>query len=216
MADENPANPLGPRVADDLAISRDTRLLLASVANEVELVEGLLGPVGALMRYVRIRLGLTLQLSATLADASAQELIDAAAQREDFGDLLMRALEAARLTRLVQKRNALARAIAYGYLADDDAAVDRENLLVRIIDRLEMPHIRAIEIVAQHPDVQVEKLLAENMGEEGLIVAGALASESLVVPQIDWDSLPSHVGLSPTGEQVGNYLAQVVGPGLPA
>lgn len=64
---------------------------------------------------------------------------------------LARALLIAQDTAPRDKRRALGRAIASG-VADDGALVDQEQLFVRVLDDLDMPHVRLLRLMTTVPE----------------------------------------------------------------
>lgn len=196
-------------MTDDLDPSGDLELW-KRWEPELELLEDLLGPVGAVMKYARTRTVRTLETAADLSRSEPAAIARHAIENEAFGDLLRRAVEGTQRTRVEQKRNAFGRAIARGHLADDDAAVDLEIVMTRIIDRLEMPHIRALELIAARPDESAETVLVEGMGEEGRIVLGALAGESLLVVHPNFDEGADYKGLTAAGHAVRAYFLETI------
>lgn len=96
----------------------------------------------------------TLQDAADAAGAvTAEEFLDfvgRAVGDERQHELLARALLLAQDTASRDKRRALGRAIAAG-TADDGARVDEEQLFVRVLDELDVPHIRLLQLMATVP-----------------------------------------------------------------
>src|SRR5690349_13697340 len=129
----------------ELEPSRDAELWREH-APWIALIEGLLGPVGAVSKFVRDQYLRTLS-AAEQYGADAEHLAAAIDASPAIAALVVNALEAARRTRLEQKARAFGRAIAEGLGASDDAEVDVVQMIVRTIDVLEMPHIEAIKII---------------------------------------------------------------------
>jgi hypothetical protein len=98
--------------------------------------------------------------SDTLLDAAAAagaqteseflDFIEQAVSDERKQELLARALIIAQDTSSRDKRRALGRAIAAG-TAGDGARVDEEQLFVRVLDDLDVPHMRLLQLLATVP-----------------------------------------------------------------
>ena len=116
------------------------------------LIIGLVPYVGQQVAdFQRDRYVLALHRQRLVAEAAAEatgwtpeELLEAVAADEHLGDMLLRALEAARRSGVEEKLRALGRAVATGALATDDADVDTAELLIRTLDDLEAPEIRRL------------------------------------------------------------------------
>jgi predicted lactoylglutathione lyase len=100
------------------------------------------------------------QAADTLLDAAAAagaqtdeeflEFIEQAVSDKRKQELLARALIIAQDTASRDKRRALGRAIASG-TANDGALVDQEQLFVRVLDDLDVPHIRLLQLMTTVP-----------------------------------------------------------------
>src|SRR5690348_15317053 len=86
------------------------------------------------------------------------DLLSRAAEDERLHDLLNEAATAATRTRVAAKRRAFGLALARGYLLNDDASIDEERFIIRTLDELEMPHLRALTLVATNPEARVHEL----------------------------------------------------------
>jgi hypothetical protein len=97
------------------------------------------------------------------AEAAAAEtdeeflgFIEQAVSDERKQELLARALTIAQDTASRDKRRALGRAIAAG-IADDGALVDQEQLFIRVLDDLDVPHVRLLQLMTMVPAHYAER-----------------------------------------------------------
>jgi len=92
------------------------------------------------------------EVAADEAGMSPDELLRSILGDERLLDLAVAVVTAAAETALDAKINALGRALATGATAADDAVVDEQRLLVRILADLEAPHIRVlVQLARPHP-----------------------------------------------------------------
>jgi hypothetical protein len=143
------------------------------------------------------RIGNAVAAGAQHVDVSVETLVIAAAQ-SPFRELLTAdVFDAASRSAFDDKVTALGRAWAVGVLAEDDVTLAKEQLFVRTIDRIELPHVKALEVVARDPfadaaarggpplvDGWTPDAVARNLPEYGPLVQPLLAtltSEGLIV-----------------------------------
>lgn len=93
-------------------------------------------------------------LDATAGDLSVEEIIERILTDERAGELFERAVREAMLAADEHKRRALARAVASGLLATDEAAIDDAQFLIRAIAGLEPPHVRVLLVLEQPGTMQ--------------------------------------------------------------
>ncbi|TXR56307.1 hypothetical protein [Quadrisphaera setariae] len=80
-------------------------------------------------------------VGAAQAGVEPQELLDKAAEGPDRLHLACSAAQAAGESRYPERIIALGRALARGLLAEDDAVLDHEQLVVEALSRLDRPHL---------------------------------------------------------------------------
>jgi hypothetical protein len=194
--------------------SKDAELQ-ARYTDYIELIEGLLGPVGAVSRFIRTQLVSTLS-AAEQHGATIKALVEAVEESPALGALVVNALDATRRTRLEQKARAFGRLIASGYLArDDDTQIDLAQMIVRTIDRLERPHIEAFEGLAddfksddgvpageERAQPHTSRVVASRLGAASTPAFELLYTEGLVERATDGGAGP----ISAYGWEVRAYL----------
>jgi hypothetical protein len=89
-------------------------------------------------------------------DGEFLDFIEQAVSDERKQELLARALIIAQDTASRDKRRALGRAIAAG-TAGDGARVDQEQLFIRVLDDLDVPHVRLLQLMATVPAHYAER-----------------------------------------------------------
>lgn len=109
------------------------------------------------------RAALALAVASAVANVDLDELLNRLLADPRRTELAARALSAAAASTLETKVAALGRALAEG-LADDDAKVDEQLVLVAVYADLEAPHVRLLAVLAEEdPPVVVEELDARNI-----------------------------------------------------
>ncbi len=143
---------------------------------------------------------------ATAGHCSVEDLIERILTDERAEELFERAVHEALLAADEHKRRALARAVASGLLASDDAVIDEAHFLIRAITALEPSHIRLLLALERpnesQPHQQVNPMahtapqLEEQTGMELVeLLLTKLAAEGLAS---DW----SDTTLTITGEGI--------------
>jgi hypothetical protein len=80
--------------------------------------------------------------------ASFQDLLEAVKGDEQLADLMADVITAATEAGSTKKLKALGRALAAGYLANDEAAVDVSRLLVTIVADMDPAHVKVLDYLA--------------------------------------------------------------------
>ena len=103
-----------------------------------------------------------------------------------------------------------------GYLATDDSDIDAERFIARTVDKLENPHITAIEVIAEWEATatanaetdSVDHLLTKEFGTElGRLVTRQLANEGILGGETDvFGGNTVIFGLSDYGHRVHEHL----------
>jgi hypothetical protein len=83
------------------------------------------------------------------AGIDVEELTDAIVKNEQSRLLAGLALSSGSRTRNKAKIRALGRALAEGVLAEDDAKLDQEQLIIRALDDMEAPHIAVLDLLVR-------------------------------------------------------------------
>lgn len=106
-------------------------------------------------------------------------LLDRAKGSDRLSDMVADVLETAGRTRSQEKLRALGRALARGYLAEDDAALDESELLLAMALRLEGAHLRVLDHLVRRgsrydgvPDYELARLF-----KNGVVVVYGLLKE---------------------------------------
>lgn len=123
----------------------------------VELVKSFLpGQVNALAKYANARLAVMEQRAcamveetATQAVSNAEALVEELASDPRKAELFAVAIDAAARSHSEGKIKALAHALAAAALTDDDAQLDRSELVLRAVAELEVPHVRVLEALIE-------------------------------------------------------------------
>src|SRR4051812_46336061 len=82
--------------------------------------------------------------AASLAGMTLEEFLGHIDSDERLQDMLLGAMRAAARSSMEAKRRGLARAVANGALAKDDAAIDGWAVALSVLERLEAPHLRVL------------------------------------------------------------------------
>lgn len=93
------------------------------------------------------RLGQVLHEASIAAHLSPQEFASRLTETGTKTELAVRGLSQAQDTALQEKLRAIGNALASGALAEDDATVGDELLFLRVLDALEMPHVRLMRLL---------------------------------------------------------------------
>ena len=145
-------------------------------------------PLAGLYRYGVARITRAIEAAEQDSGELIATILKAARNHEALGDLVRDALGYAERTRIDAKIRSYGRAIARGYLATDDSDVDDERFIARTVDKLENPHITAIEVIAEWEATamanaetdSVDDLLTKEFGTElGRLVTRQLANEGI-------------------------------------
>lgn len=90
-----------------------------------------------------------LEAASEHAGIDVEDLADAVLKDEQRRLLAGLALSSGSRTRNRAKIRALGRALAEGVLADDDAKLDQEQLIIRALDDMEAPHIAVLDLLVR-------------------------------------------------------------------
>lgn len=115
---------------------------------------------------------------ATAGRLTVEELIERILADERAGELFERAVQEALVTAEERHRRALAWAVASGLLADDEAAIDDAQTIVRAIAALEPAHVRTLLVMARPSDTGRRRLGADHVAAE--INASRELAEALI------------------------------------
>ena len=96
----------------------------------------------AIVKRRRQRVAGFRELVEAASGMAADEVLRKVEENPEVEEVVTRAIEGAAITAHDEKRELLARVVAAGLL--DDALVDETLLLVRTIDNIDPPHIRAL------------------------------------------------------------------------
>jgi hypothetical protein len=92
-----------------------------------------------------------LQSAADLTDEDIEDLVDRITSSERLMNLTAHALNSAAATDLEAKIRLLARFVADGVLANDDARLDQAFLFTQAAEELDRPHIEVLEFLLMYP-----------------------------------------------------------------
>ncbi|GAA4699459.1 hypothetical protein [Nocardioides conyzicola] len=157
---------------------------------------------------------------AAAAAGGLEELDARLASSEELDALTSRAILVAAASGLASKRRLLGRVVAGAVL--DDAEIDEATVLTSILERIDAPHVRALEQVRRAEaivDASGERRQAHPAAEKELhsqvtnAVAGfpsavirALIGEGLLSGTVSWGGHSVISGLTDTGEQLLGWL----------
>jgi hypothetical protein len=173
-------------------------------------------PLAGSYRYGVARITRAIDAAETDSGEKIATILKAATTHEALADLVRDALSYAERTRIDAKIRSYGRAIARGYLATDDSDIDTERFIARTVDRLEQPHINAIELIAdwEQPATvnaetdSVDHLLTKELGTEpGRLITRQLANEGILGGETETvDGNTVFFGLSDFGHRVHEHL----------
>jgi hypothetical protein len=84
------------------------------------------------------------------SDHPFDELLGRCAQETRLSDIVAGVLESSTRTASERKLKALGRALALGYAAADEAALDELELMLHAVENLEVAHIKVLDYLIQH------------------------------------------------------------------
>jgi hypothetical protein len=147
---------------------------------------------------------------------------DEAIRQPQFVGLVLEAAEAATRTQLDGKRAAIGRALARGFLAQDQAEIDVQGLLIRTLAAIEALEIRTLALIelgvedprpgeeSAYPEPKLRERLADKVGEVQF-VCGNLNRLGLVIDVgggVRFDSTPPLWRITDFGRTVLGWLRE--------
>jgi hypothetical protein len=143
----------GGVLAAVLAVGASTLVELASNAPGLAAATGIAvqavtNIAGTAIEQRHQRAAASLQHAADTAGLSLDQLEHRIVARPITVELTARALDAAARTNLEAKIRALGTALATGALAEDDALVDQELIIVQALTPLEAPHVKVLHLAS--------------------------------------------------------------------
>lgn len=159
---------------------------------------------------------------AATAAGGLEELDARLATSEELDALTSRAILVAAASGLASKRRLLGRVVGEAVL--DDAAIDDATVLTAILERIDAPHVRALEEVRRaeaivdasgerrqaHPAAEKELHMQVTEAANGYpsAVIRALISEGLLSGTVSWGGHATVNGLTDTGELLLEWLSE--------
>jgi len=152
----------------------------------------------------RLRVRLTVEDAVDRLGGDETKLLDRLKADEDFADLFLEAVNAAAGTSLDAKRRAFAQALADG-TQEAEGELDEVRLLIRVIDDLDLIHLRTMKrIDDSRGDGRLKSLITATPEP----VMATLRRNGVVEESSTWDGPDVVTGLNRFGERVLQYVEE--------
>ena len=142
---------------------------MGSVPDWIAVALTVAGGAGAVAARRNSRVGQLRELVEEASGMAAGQVLHRMEESPELEEVMTRAIEAAAITAHDEKRRALAKVIASGL--HDDALVDEALMMVRAIDAIDPPHIRALLELASSglTDRSIPRAVWAHLRSQGLV-----------------------------------------------